>query len=133
MKPQARKYQTATQVKGLSLEIIHVKEVDSVHKLEDNKASFNTVRNRSLFRGLRPWYGIERESQELGRSEQFSCNGVSTNNLKKREGGDGCSEVGLFHSRGVIGVMPCESNAHSKGTAVVCRGERKHGLYKEID
>ena len=133
MKPQARRNQTATQVKGLSPVIIHIIEADSVHMLEGNKACFVLVRNMPLFRGLRPWYGFERKSQELGRSKQLSDEGIFANNLKKRGSGNGCLEVGLLRIRGVIGVMSYEGKAHSKGAAIVCRGEVKHGLYKEID
>ena len=46
----------------------NVKEVDSFHLLEDSMIYFVMVRDRLLFRGLSPWYDIERELQELGRS-----------------------------------------------------------------
>ena len=134
MKPQARKHQTATQVKVLSSEIIHNIEADGLHKSEGNKIDFATVRSLSLYRGLSPWYGVEWNSQKLGRSKQFSRERISANNLKKRGSGNGCLEVGLLRSRGVIGVMPYERNdAHSKGAALVCRGEVKHDPYKEME
>jgi hypothetical protein len=131
MKPLEGRCQTATQVKGLSPVNFNVKEADSVHLLEGSKKSFDMVRNYSLFRGLRPWYDIEWKLQELGRSEWLSACRIFADNPKRREGGDGYSEVGLTHIRGVAGVMSCESEAHSKGSAVMCRGKEKRGLYKE--
>jgi len=133
MKPQARKHQTATQVKVLSPEIINVIEADGFHLSEGNKIDFAMVRNLSLYRGLSPQYGVEWKSQELGRSKQFSRKRIFTNNLKKRGSENDCLEVGLLRSRGVAEVMFCESKAHSKGAAVVCRGKGKHGPYKEMD
>lgn len=134
MKPQDRKHQTVTQVKVLSPEITLIIEADGFHFPEGNKVDFEMVRNLSLYRGLSPQYGVEWESQKLGRSKQFSRERIFTNNLKKKGSGNDCLEVGLLRSRGVIGVMPYESsNAHSKGAAVVCRGEGRHDPYKEMD
>lgn len=133
MKPQDRKHQTATQVKVLSPEIILFIEADGFHLPEGNKEDFAMVRNLSLYRGLSPQYGVEWKSQKLGRSKQFSRERIFANNLKKKGSGNGCLEVGLLRSRGVIGVMPYASNAHSKGAAVVCRGEGRHDPYKEMD
>ena len=131
MKPLEGRCQTATQVKGLSPVNFNVKEADSVHLLEGSKKSFDMVRNYSLFRGLRPWYDIEWKLQELGRSEWLSACRIFADNPKKKKDGDSYPEVGLTHSRGVTGVMSCESEAHSKGSAVMCRGKEKRGLYKE--
>ncbi len=50
---------------------------------------------------------------------------------ERRGTNEGCLGVGPIHSRGVAGVMPCESVAHSKGSAVVCRGKEQHVMYKE--
>lgn len=134
MKPHDRKHQTATEVKVLSPEIILFIEADGFHLPEGNKLDFAKVRNLPLCRGLSPQYGVEWESQKLGRSKQLSRERIFANNLKKRESGNGCLEVGLLRSRGVIGVMPYESiNVHSKGAAVVCRGEVKHDPNKELD
>lgn len=42
---------------------------------------------------------------------------------------EGIKAVGLIHSRGVTGVMSCESNlVHSKGLALICKGKEKHNL-----
>jgi hypothetical protein len=73
VKPTGRRYQTATRVKVLSPVIINVKEVDSFHLLEDSMIYHVMVRDRLLFRGLRPWYDIARKLQELGRSCKL-CN-----------------------------------------------------------
>lgn len=134
MKPQDRKHQTATQVKVLSPEILHFIEADGVHKSEGNKMNFAMVKSLSLYRDLSPQYGVEWNSQKLGRSKQFSRERIFANNLKKKGSGNDCLEVGLLRSRGVIGVMPYESrDAHSKGAAVVCRGKGRHDPYKEMD
>lgn len=133
MKPQDRKHQTATQVKVLSPEILQFIEADGVHKSEGNKRNFAMVKSLSLYRGLSPQYGVEWKSQKLGRSKQFSRERIFANNLKKKESGNDCVEVGLLRSRGVIGVMPYESNAHSKGAAIVCRGEGKHDPYEAME
>ena len=133
MKPQYRNYQTATQVKVLSPVILHVIEAESVHKLEGNKMNFIMVKNSSLYRGLSPQYGSERNSQKLGRSKQFSHERIFTNNLKRKGSENECLEVGLFRSKGVAGAMSCESKAHLKGTALVCRGKGKHGPHQEME
>jgi len=117
MKPLAGRYQTATEVKGLSHEIINVKEVDSVHLLEDSKNDFDTARNHSLFRGLRPWYDIEWKLQELGRPNWFSVYGISADNSKRRGSGEDQLGVGLTHSRGVAEVMFCESLTSPEGVS----------------
>jgi hypothetical protein len=131
MKPFEGRYQTATQVKGLSPVNFDSKEADSLHILEGGKKGFDMVRIHSLFRGLRPWYDIEWRFQELGRPAWFSCKGIFADNPKRRGRGNDRAGVGLIHSRGVAGVMPCERRTHSKGSAVLCRGKEKHGLYKE--
>ena len=135
MKPLDGRYQTATQVKGLSLEKLDVKEVDSVHVLEDSKRSFVTVRSFSLFRGLRPWYDIAWNLQELGRPIKFSGSGIFVNNPERRGHEEDFVGVGLTHIRGVAEVMLCEctgkmrgilKTTHPKGSAVICKGERRH-------
>jgi len=134
MKPQDRIHQTATQVKVLSPVMVHVIEADCFHMQEGNKMQFVIARTVSLTRGLSPWYGEEGKSQKLGRSKQLFRKRVFTANLKKKESENGCLEVGLLRSRGVIGVTPYEdSSAYSKGAAIVCRGEVKHDPYKEMD
>ena len=126
------KCQTATQVKGLSPEIINIEEADSFHILESRIYRTDMARCGLLFRGLRPWYGIEWKSQELGRPGLLPGRRIFADNLKKRGCRKGNTGVGLTHSRGVAGVIPCASETHSKGTAVICKGEGKLGLYKEI-
>lgn len=133
MKLQDRNYQTATQVKVLSPAIFNVIEAESFHLFEGNKMNFDMVKNSYLYRGLSPQYGSERSSQKLGRSKQFSCKRIFADNLKKRGSENDCLEVGLFRSKGVAGVMSCESNTHLKGTAVVCGGIGKRSPHKEMD
>lgn len=106
MKPLEGKYQTATQVKGLSPVILDVKEADRFHILEGSKKSFGMVRNYSLFRGLRPWYDIEWKLQELGRPERFSENRIFADNSKRRGSENGRSGVGQIHSTLSAG-KPC--------------------------
>ena len=68
MKPTDGKYQTATQVKVLSPEIFNV---GIGRQFPFTGRQQRGYRNGEIFsppRGLRPWYGIERKLQELGRS-----------------------------------------------------------------
>jgi len=58
---------------------------------------------------------------------------ISADNLKKRGGRDDCMEVGLTHSRGVVGVTSYVSgnDGYSKGLATMRRGKGKHRPYTE--
>ena len=128
MKPLEGRYQTATQVKVLSPEKANVREVDGFLAPEDRMKHAVMVRYVLLSRGLSPWYDIERNLWKLGRSRQFPRERISADNLKRKGSGEGCLEVGLTHSRGVVGVMPYEScfEGYSKGLALVCKGKGKH-------
>ena len=75
MKPQERRFQTATQVKVLSPVNSLIREADSVHLLEGNKSEFEMARIRSLFRGLSPRYEIKREAVGTWEIPLFSRNG----------------------------------------------------------
>ena len=119
MKPPAGMCQTATQVKLLSSEIYDVEEADSFHLLEGSISYAVKARCGLLFRSLRPWYDTEGKLSEPGRPVQFLCEQIPGNNPKRKGFGDGCAGVGLIHSRGVAGVMPCEDMIHSKGLALV--------------
>jgi len=119
MKPPAGMSQTATQVKVLSSEIINIEEADGFHVPEGSMSCADKARCGSLFRSRRPWYGTERKSSEPGRPVQFLREQKPGNNLKRRGFRDDCTGVGLIHSRGVAGVMPCEDMIHSKGLALV--------------
>ena len=133
MKLSDGKYQTATQVKVSSSETLFVGEVDSLLFLENNMMYSIKVSYASLSRGLRPWYDAERNLREPGRSMQFPRRGISADNLKKRGGRDDCMEVGLTHSRGVVGVTSYVSgnDGYSKGLATMRRGKGKHRPYTE--
>ena len=130
MKPQERRHQTATQVKGLSPETIHIGEADSVHVLEGSRTHDGRVSDASLVRGLRPWYGVERVLHELGRPERLPRKGILADNPKRRGGRNGCAGVGPVHSRGVAGAMPCAGKPDSKGPAAAYRGREKQGRYR---
>jgi hypothetical protein len=119
MKPPAGMCQTATKVKVLSPEIFDIEEADSFHLLEGCKSCTAMARCGLLFRGLRPWYGTERKLSEPGRPVQFLREQIPGNNLERRGFRDDCTGVGLIHSRGVTGVMPCEDIIHSKELALV--------------
>ena len=119
MKPPVGMFQTATQVKVLSSEIFDVEEADSFHLLEGSISCAVKARCGLLFRSLRPWYGTERKLSEPGRPVQFLREQIPGNNPKRRGFRDDCAGVGLIHSRGVTGVMPCEDIIHSKGLALV--------------
>ncbi len=128
MKPLEGKYQTATQVKGLSPEKAIVREVDGFLAPENKMIHTVTARYVSLSRGRRPWYDIEWNLWELGISGQFPQERIFADNLKKKGSGDDCPEVGLTHSRGVIGVTSYESGSegYSKGLALIRKGKEKH-------
>ncbi len=119
MKPPAGMYQTATQVKVLSSEIFNIEEADSFHMLEGSISRADMARCGLLFRSPRPWYDTERKVSEPGRPVQFLCEQIPGNNSKRRGFRDDYTGVGLIHSRGVAGVMPCEDMIHSKGLALV--------------
>lgn len=133
MKPPAGMSQTATQVKVLSSEIFNIEEADSFHVLEGCMNCAVRAKRGLLFRSLRPWYGTERKLSEPGRPGQFLRKQIPGNNLKRRGFRDDCTGVGLIHSRGVAGVMPCEDMFHSKGLALVCKGKGKHVLITELE
>jgi hypothetical protein len=135
VKPTGRRYQTATQVKGLSPVIINVKEVDSFHILEDNTIYVVLVRDRLLFRGLRPWYDIGRKLQELGRPCLLLGDRTFANNQEKRECGEGKQGVGSTHSRGVVSLTGDEldSQGHSKGLTLLCKGKGRHSQTTELE
>lgn len=126
------RYQTATQVKVLSPVILHTKEADSVHILEGRKSDFDKARRHSLFRGLSPRYDIEKKLQELGRPILLSRSRITAYNLKRRGSGKDRIGVGLIHSRGVAGIITCETKGHSKGLTLLRRGEGKHSADKEL-
>jgi hypothetical protein len=115
MKPQERKFQTATQVKGLSPEIFRVDEADSVHLLEGNRMRNDKASEASLVRGLRPRYGIESRLYELGSPARFPCKWISADNPERKGSREDCAGVGLAHSRGVTGVMSREGEPTRRG------------------
>jgi hypothetical protein len=129
MKPTDGRYQTEIRyrVKVLSLETAIIEGVDSVHFLEDSIRYTDKVRCKLFLRGLSPWYGIARKSQELGRACISSYSRIATNNPERRGSSEIMQAVGLIHSRGVVGVMPGEPFIwHSKGLAVFRKGEGRH-------
>ena len=129
MKPTDGRYQTEIRfrVKVLSLENTNVEGVDSVHLLEDRMICSEMVSCKLSLRGLSPWYGIARKSQELGRACISSINWIAASNPKRRVSSESMQAVGLTHSRGVIGVMAGEPLVwHSKGLAILRKGEETH-------
>jgi hypothetical protein len=119
MKPPVGMCQTATKVKVLSSEIFNIEEADSFHLLEGSINRTAMARCGLLFRSLSPWYDTERKLSEPGRPVQFLRKQIPGNNPKRKGFRDDCTGVGLIHSRGVAGVMPCEDIIHSKGLALV--------------
>ena len=129
MKPTDGRYQTEIRfrVKVSSLENFNIEGVDSVHLLEGRISYTEMVRCKLSLRGLSPWYGIVRKSQELGRACISFCNGIAVDNPKRGANSENMQAVGLTHSRGVIGVMPDEPLIwHLKGLAILCKGDEKH-------
>ncbi len=118
-------YQTAMKMNVLSPVNFNVRDADSLHLLEGNTNDVAMARHHSVSRGLRQWYGTERELQELGRSGLFPSR-ISAANPERGERAEHRPEVGLPHSRGVAVVMRREGYAHSKGATLLCRGKGTH-------
>ena len=134
MVPQERNYQTVTQVKVLSPEIIQCVVAEGFHLSEGIKVNHNMVRGLLFNRGLSPQYDNESILRELGRSKYLSHKRIYINNLKRKEDVDGYLEVGWSHIKGVAEVIICEANeSHLKGTTLLCRGRGKLNPYKEMD
>lgn len=111
----------------MSLENINFEGVDSVHLLEDRMICRAMVSCKLSLRGLSPWYGIARKSQELGRACISFRNRIAANNPKRKESRENMQTVGLTHSIVVIGVMADEPLIwHSKGLAILRKGEETH-------
>ena len=69
----------------------------------------------------------------LARRTKRYCK-VGYDKLKKRGLSEEIKAVGLTHSRGVAGAMSCAENLfHSKGLALICRGEERHSLNTELE
>ena len=119
MEPPEGMYQTATKVKVLSPRNLQHRRGDSVHKLEGSMSCTAMARYSLLIRGLKPWYGTGRKLSEPGRPVLFLQGQIPGNNLERRGFRDDSAGVGLIHSRGVAGVMPCEEIIHSKGLALL--------------
>lgn len=118
MKPTDGRCQTGIRhfrVKVFSPETTNIGGVDSVHSLEDRTR--HTVKARCVpsFRGLSPWYGTARKSQEPGRAWVNSRRiGIVISDPKRRVSGESTQAVGPTHSRGVAGVMSGESNIDTR-------------------
>ncbi len=135
MKPTVGRYQTEIRfrVKVLSLEKSNIKRADRVHCLEGRINYTVMVRYILSLRGLSHWYGIGWKSQELGRACINFYIGIAINNSERRGSSERVQAVGLTHIRGVIGVMSDEPvKRHSKGLAILCKGEVKHYQVLEI-
>ena len=148
MKPPEGRYRTATQVKVLSPEITNIGRDDRVHFLEVSMSGSAMVSDRMPSRGLRPWYGVERRVQELGRphrlreggatgepaacdSEHTSCLRAVRGHNRKGRKPEGRWGVGSAHSRGVAVVMRGEGQTHSKGLTPARKGSRRHRPHTE--
>jgi hypothetical protein len=70
---------------------------------------------------------------EPGRPVLFLQRRIPGNDLERRGFRDDSAGVGLIHSRGVAGVMPCEERIHSKGLALICKGKGKHDTATELE
>lgn len=118
MKPTDGKYQTEIhilRVKVFSPETTNVEGADSVHVLEGGIIYTAMVRDILSFRGLSPWYGTEWKLQEPGRAcINAGFNRIVANNPKRRGRSERMQAVGPTHSRGVVGVMPGESESDTR-------------------
>ncbi|MFC1496054.1 reverse transcriptase domain-containing protein [Candidatus Margulisiibacteriota bacterium] len=144
--PEERRYQAATQVKGLSPEILHVMEADLLHFQGKQNNSSRKGKTEVAPSGSKTaaWYQRDgagtREIQSASRRRV----GISSNNPKRVGGNESVLEVGLAHStketanhsggkelatirseRG--GHLPCEE----MGKRVETKLERIAGIAKE--
>ncbi len=131
MKPSNGKYQTAMQMNGLSPEIINVWEVDSVHELEDSMYDCDKASNQSLPRGLRQWYGIEWNRQELGRPIQSCFREAEAYLQTIRKGKNAKTDV--WESDYPIVVMKRSNVRGAKGITFLCRDSGTHQPINELE
>ncbi len=135
MKPEERRYQAATQVKGLSPEITNVMEADTVHN-EGRQHSVNrNSENDATPSGSKTaaWYRKNDAGTRDIRCVSLQAAGISSNNLKRGGGVDGAPEVGLAHSRGVIPRKRDDvERARLEGAGSNTQREGKHLPYIEM-
>lgn len=107
--------QTATQVKGLSSEIIDIIEADAVHLVEGSKWDSANGELFSLYRSLRPWYVLRWILRELGRS-LFFLQRYDRTSYKRQRLSNGNREVGWINSTPSMG-KPCTWGSDPQGRA----------------
>ncbi len=131
MKPPDGKYQTAMKMNGLSPEIINVWEVDSVHLLEDGMCGCDKASDRSLLRGLRQWYGIEWNRQELGRPIRTGLPATEAYLQATRKGKNAKTDV--WESDYPIVAMKRSNVRGAKGITFLCRDSGTHSPIEELE
>lgn len=142
MKPEERRYQAATpclptgrQVKGLSPEITHVMEADTVHNDGRQYGVSRKSENGTTPSGSKTvaWYRKDSAGTRDIQCASQHRGGINSNNLKKGGGVEGALEVGLVHSRGVAGATTGDvKRTRLEGTGSNTQREGKHLPYIEM-
>lgn len=108
MKPEEKRYQAATKVKGWSPEIVNVMEADTLHIEGRQHSASRKGESGTTPTGSKTaaWYRKDVSGTRDIQNASQKDKGISSNNLKRGEGAEGVLEVGPFHSKGVVGVIP---------------------------
>jgi hypothetical protein len=110
-----RRYQAATQVKGLSLGTSKVIEADMVHMYGRQHRYIRNGEGVAALSGSETVSWYQRGVWEPGRSRAFFHEGVVVDNPKRKGNYDDALEVGPIHSRGVVRAMPGEGVSSLEG------------------
>jgi len=128
MMPEGRRDQAATQVKGLSPEILHVMEADLLHiqgrQNNDNRMMGEGVVAPSGSKTV-AWY--QKENVGTREIQNVSQEGISANNLKRGGGADSVLEVGLTRS-----TEETANHGGGKGLEAIRSKRGEHLPYDEM-
>lgn len=123
MKPTDKRYQAATKVNAISPETYsQLREVDRFWRLEDIIDSSDMVSLNQLSRGFRQQHDIEWKMSELGSPIQI----LKTSGICRQAEKDKEVEKFVWESDSFIVVMKRSNARGAKGTALICKGLRKH-------
>ncbi len=96
--PEGKRYQAATQVKGLSPEMLHVTEADLLHLQGKQNSGSREGKTEAAPSGSKTAAWYQKDGARTREIQSASYDGISSNNLKKKERAEGILEVGLARS-----------------------------------
>jgi len=110
MKPEEKRYQAATKVKGMSPVMFNVMEADTLHYEGRQHSVSRNSENDTAPSGSKTaaWYRKDDAGTRDIQSASQEDKGISSNNLKRGGGAEGAMEVGPSHSKGVAGAIPSD-------------------------